>query len=256
MKMGKTVLHELLAVEQGLAETGNRVQKETTRTLESKRSLFEGMSKAHVIFDDESQHLVQATEIKEVQDTVDNQLDFLGAELARYWDVTLQKEDANQRANADIVVDGEILAQNVPSIVLLGMEKKLASLLGTYNAIPTLDASKAWEIDPNYSQHGVFRTKHEVEKQHAVVIKEWKEVSPATKEHKAQIVQDEKRDVIGKYVISEFSGAVSSLDKAERIKRLTSLIRAVKSARQRANNTSVNSELTFAKKLLDFVNKG
>ncbi len=254
--MGKTVLHELLAVEQGLAESANRVQKETGRTLETKRSLFEGLSKAHVIFDDESQHLVQATEIKEVQDTVDNQLDYLGAELAKYWDVTLQKEEANQRAVSDIVVNGVVLAVGVPSIVLLGMEKKLASLLGTYNAIPTLDASKAWELDPNYSQRGVFRTKHEVEKQHAVVIKEWKEVSPATKEHKAQIVQDEKRDVIGKYVISEFSGAVSSLDKAERIKRLTSLIRAVKSARQRANNTQVKPTLTFAKTLLDYVNIG
>jgi len=217
----ETVLHELLAVEQGLAETGNRVQKETTKTLASKRSLFEGLSKAHEIFNDEEQHLVQATEIKEVQDTVDNQLQYLGTELARYWDVGLQKEEANQRAKADIVVDGITLAIGVPSIVLLGMEKKLASLLETYNAIPTLDASKAWEEDPNYNKRGVFRTKHERETQQTRVVKDWKEVSPATKEHKAQIVQDEKTEVIGKYIISEFSGAISSLDKAERIQRLT-----------------------------------
>ena len=252
--MGKTVLHELLADEQGLAETANRVQKETTRTLESKRSLFEGMSKSHIIFADDKQHLVQATEIKEVQDTADKQLDYLGTELARYWDVGLQKEEANQRAKGDIIVDGDVLATGVPSIVLLGMEKKLASLLATYNAIPTLDASKAWELDPNYSMLGVYRTKHAVERQHAVVVKDWKEVSPATVQHKAQIVQDEKTDIIGKYVISEFSGAVSSLDKAERIQRLTSLIRAVKSARQRANNTEVLPDLKFGEALLGYIN--
>ena len=254
MKEKKTVLHELLAVEQGLAETGNRVLKETTRTLETKRSLFEGLSKAHEIFSDDEQHLVQATEYKEVQDTVDGQLDFLADELARYWDVGLQKEEANQRANADIIIDGNVLAENVPSIVLLGMEKKLEKLISTYTAVPTLDASKAWEVDPNYDKRGVFRTKYDRETQQTRVVKDWVEVSPATKEHKAQIVQDEKTEVIGKYIISEFSGAISSLDKAERLQRLTKLIRAVKSARQRANATEVNTELTFAKNLLDYIN--
>lgn len=253
--MGKeTVLHELLAVEQGLAETANRVQGGTTKTLETKRSLFEGMTKAHEVFDEDAQHLKQATEIKEVQDTVDGQLDFLNVEIARYWDVILQKEEANQRAKADIVVDGQVLATDVPSIVLLSLEKKLASLVATYNAIPTLDASKAWEVDPNYDKHGVFRTKHDTERQHTRVVKDWIEVSPATKEHKAQIVQDEKTEVIGKYIISEFSGAISSLDKAERIQRLMKLSRAVKSARQRANNTVVNTDLKFGKPLLDYIN--
>jgi len=237
-----------------LAETGNRVQRETTKTLENKRSLFEGLSKSHVIFNDEEQHLVQATEIKEVQDTVDSQLDYLNAELARYWDVGLQKEEANQRATADIVIGDTVIASNVPSIVLLGMEKKLAGLMATYTAIPTLDASKAWYEDPNYDKRGVFRTKHERETQQTRTVKDWKEVSPATKEHKAQIVQDEKTEVIGKYIISEFSGAISSLDKAERIQRLTKLTRAVKSARQRANATPVKTDLQFGKNLLDYIN--
>ncbi len=249
-----TVLHEILAVEQGLSETSNRVSKETTKTLDTKKSLFEGLSKAHEIFDDEKQHLVQATEIKEVQSTVDEQIDYLTVEVSRYWDASLQKEEANQRAKADIVVDGITLAEAVPATVLLGMEKRLAALLATYNAIPTLDASKSWELDPGYSKKGVYRTKNVAERQHSVTTKKWIEASPATKEHKAQLVQEEIVEVIGKYKVTDFSGALTSYDKAERIQRLTSLIRAVKSARQRANNEEVNNNLKIGKALFDFIN--
>ncbi len=41
------VLHELLAVEAGLAETATRISKEVTKVLDSKSSLFTGMYKAH-----------------------------------------------------------------------------------------------------------------------------------------------------------------------------------------------------------------
>ena len=249
-----TVLHELLAVEQGLAETANRVSKETQKTLSSKPALFSGMSKAHEIFAEDAQHLKQATEYKEVESTVNEQLDFLSGELAKYWDVSLQKEEANQRASADIIVDDKVIAAAVPSIVLLGMEKKLSGLLEIYNAVPTLDSAKAWEPDPGYSKADVFRTKYTTERQQTVVTKGFIEASPATKEHKAQVVQNETIEIIGKYIQTDFSGAISSFEKAARIQRLTALIRGVKAARQRANNVEVKTDLTFGKALLDFIN--
>lgn len=254
--MKTTVLHELLAVEQGLSESANRVSKETTKVLSTKHSLFEGLSKSHEIFNDDMQHLVQATDIKEVQSTIDEQIDYLNTELAAYWDVSLQKEEANTRAKADIIVDGEVLAIGIPSIVLLSMEKKLSALLATYNAIPTLDASKTWEVDPGYNKAGVFRTKIPFERQHSITSRNWIEISPATKEFKAQMVEQESVEQVGKYLVTDFSGAISSYDKAERIQRLTTLIRAVKSARQRANGTEVQTDLKFGKALLDYINKG
>ena len=249
----KPVLHELLAVEQGLAETANRVTKETTKTLGTKQTLFTGMNKKHEIFNEEEQHLVQAPDIKEVESTVDEQLDYLNTELVRYWDVTLQKEEANQRAKADIIIDGTVIAPNIPAIVLLGMEKKLATLLATFNSIPTLDSAIAWEEDKGYAKAGVFRTKHATERQQTVTTKKYITVSPATKEHPAQMATQDVVDTVGKYVITSFSGALSPYKKAERIQRLTTLIRAVKSARQRANNTEVKSELIFGKALVDYI---
>lgn len=249
-----TKLHELLAVEQGLSETANRVTKETTKTLDTKKSIFEGMSKSHEIFDDDKQHLVQATEIKEVQSTATEQLDYLCKEVARYWDVTLQKEEANQRASADIVIEGKVLASNVPAIVLLSMEKKLSGMLPVYNALPTLDAARSWIPDPAYAKKNVFRTTHFTERQHSVTTKKIVEVSKATQYHPAQLTEQETVDVIGKYTINEFSGAISSYDKAEKIQRLTALIRAVKTARQRANAVEVITDLKFADDLFAYVN--
>ena len=250
----ETALHEILAVETGLAETANRVQKETTKTLDTKRTIFEGLMKSHQIFSDDDQHLVQANDIKEVQSTVSEQLDYASNEIGRYWDSIYKKEEANQRATADIIVDGETIAENIPSIVLLSMEKKLSSLLGMYNAIPTLDAAKAWEPDTTYPKENVFVTKHPKETLQTVTTRKFEEISAATKEHKAQIVEVPNTDTIGKYTQYDYSGSLTSVDKAEKIQRLTALQRAVKQARQRANSVAVNNDLQFGKALLNYIN--
>lgn len=250
-----TVLHELLAVEQGLTTTAARVTNETSRTLGTKRSIFTGLTKKHEVFAEEDQHLVQATEYKEVQATVQDNLDYLGEELARLWDCSLQKEEANQRAKADIVVDGVVLAKDVPSIILLNMEKKLSNLLEVYNVIPTLDAAVAWEVAAA-QRPGIYQTKHSSERFQTVSTERWVEISPATREHKAQLVKQEEKKNIGKYVQTDFSGMISSVDKAGKIQRLTKLIREVKKARQRANNTEVKTDLTFGMDLLNYVNNG
>jgi len=250
----ETVLHEILAVENGLAESSNRIQKETTKILDTKRSLFIGLVKSHELFAEKDQHLTQATEFKEVESTVIEQIDYAGEELIKYWNVSLQKEEANQRAKADIIVNGKTISKDVPVIVLLSMETKLTSLLAMYNAIPTLDASKAWEPDTTYDKPNVFRTKNASERMQEVVSKDYQEISAATIQHRAQIVQVEKRETVGKYIQYDYSGAATSLNKAEKLQRLTELIRAVKTARQRANGTTVNTKLSIGKDLIDFIN--
>ena len=249
------VLHELLAVENGLAETANRITKEVTKTLGTKQAIFTGMTKEHTVFADADQHLVQATEHKEIQSTVDEQINFLNGNLAQYWDVTLQKEEANQRAKADIVIDGETLATDVPSIVLLGLESKLTSLLAVYNAIPTLDAATAWERDENYAKPNVFRTKYAEERQQSITTTGFVTASEATEFHPAQVIKQDSIDVVGKFLVTNFSAAITSHDKAKRIAKLTTLIRAVKKARQRANNTEVTTDLAIGSDLLNYINE-
>ncbi len=251
--MSKTVLHELLAVEQGLAETSKRLSNEVARKLSSKTTLFSGMVKSHQMFTEESAHLTQATEHVEVQSTVDAQLEFVGIELARYWDATLQKEEANQRAKADIIVNGVAIAKDVPAIVLLSLEKKLSSLLAIYNNIPTLDAAVAWEQAPSQG-YGIYQTKHAVERFQTKTEKKFITVAPATDKHQAQITTQDEITNVGKFTQTNFSGMLTTNDKAKRIQRLVALTRSVKQARQRANSTTVNTELKIGSLLLNHIN--
>lgn len=254
MSNKKPVLHELLAVEKGEAETSNRLQKEATKKLSQKETIFSGMTKEHVIFADDQQKLKQALEVKEVQTTVKEQLDYVTDQISKYWNTTYLKDEANQRAKGDIIIDGKIIAKDVPSTTLLGMETKLKGIVAMYNAIPTLDAATAWELDPNYAKAGVYRTKHVVENQQSVKSRTFVEASPATREHRAQVVEQEKVDVIGKFLIHSFSGATTSLDKAEKIQRLTNMIKAVQKARQRSNNTEVSDKVEFAESIFNYIN--
>jgi hypothetical protein len=70
-------LHEILAVEKSLAESANHVIKDTVKNLAERRTLYEGFTKTHQIFDDAKQHLLQAPENKEVQSTVNEQLNYM-----------------------------------------------------------------------------------------------------------------------------------------------------------------------------------
>jgi hypothetical protein len=249
-------LHELLAVEAQASETANRITKETTKVFSNRQDIFVGVTKENTIFNEEQQHLKAATETKEVQDTVDNQLEFMATAVSNYWDVLAQKEEGNQRAKADISVDGLTIAENVPAIVLLSLEKKLGSLIAVYNAIPTLDAAKAWEQAPEYSLKGVFRTKYPEERKQEKITKTWQVIAEATQHHPAQLKEVETKEEIGKYTITVFSAALTSAEKAERLDRLSKLIIAVKKARQRANGVEIDPSLRIGQALLNYINKG
>lgn len=253
--MPNTVLHEILAVEQGTATNAKYLTTELLKKFSTKQTLFAGQIKEHQIFSEDEQHLKQATDYLEVQSTVDAQLAYVGNELANYWTVFFQKEETNQQAKADIIVDGVVLYEAVPATALLGMETKLTQLMALYSAIPTLDAAKAWEEAPAIGE-GIFQTKHAQERIQQRSEDEYVTVAPATDRHPAQVIKQTKDVAVGKYTVSSLSGAIPSVDKAERIQRLTALIRAVKQARQRANQAEVDTSVEFGSRLLDFINNG
>ena len=249
-----SALHEILAVEQGLSETATRITKEVTKILSSKQSLFAGMEKHHAIFAEDQQHLVQAPEIVEVQSTVGQQLDFLSTHLIDYWNVLARKEEANQRASADIIdEDGVTIAKNVPAITLLSLEKKLTSLVGTINAIPTVDSAVSWAPAEDAAIPGIYRTINPVERQQTVQTSKWVEVSPATPQFKAQLAEVADISIIGKFTVTSYSGALTPLEKAKRLEKITKLIRAVKTARQRANQVDVDNSITTGANIANYL---
>lgn len=243
-------LHEVLAVEADLSKVSSNLVSESKRSF-GKDHLFTGDVKLHKLFNEEQQHQAQPPQERKVESTVRENLNYLFNEgLIPYWDAVAQKDDANQRAQADIVVNGEVLCKNVAGTTLLGLESKLSSLLDLFKSIPTLAPGVNWTTAAN-ERDGIFIAPKDTRLQ-SVKEPDFKVLYKATDKHPAQIKEFERVVNVGAFEVTAYSGMISSVEKAEYIKRLQTLIGAVKQARQRANTVEVN-DVHIGKALTDFL---
>jgi hypothetical protein len=236
--MAKPKLHEVLAVEASLLATSVKLTKETQRTL-GKTNLFSGQTKRHEVFDDTQQHLVQATEEMKVETSVaEVMFYFLDAGFAPYIDAVLQKDATNQIAKADIVIDGNVIASDVPGTTLLGLESKIAGLFPVFDAIPTLEPGVRWSLAPSEGAN-VYVNPVDEERVQTKRIVETKVIVAPTEFHPAQIRDIDSEVKTGKFIVTKYSSMLSSIEKADLLVRLQKLHSAVKQARQRANHAEV-----------------
>lgn len=233
-------LHEILAVEGDLEKTSKKLIEETKKTFQ-KDNLFSGTVRT-LTMSDADQSEWNTVDKQKLETTVMELFAYTNSEVAKYWDAVLQKDTTNQAATADIVLDdGTILAEQVPVTFLLGLETKLKDFRNLLNAIPTLPPGIRWEQDLN-ERKGVyiaeddtvqFKTKNDIEIRVAY---------EATKEHPAQLEKINVVKNVGKYVTVKHSGMMPPYLKARMVAKHESLLRAVKKARQRANNQEITKK--------------
>ena len=166
--------------------------------------------------------------------------------------MVLQKEATNQKAVADLVVDGEILATAVPATFLLGLENKVKRMRDMYLHIPTLQPGVRWEEAPSEGED-VFASAEPLER--FITQKQTKStvLYEATKEHPAQIDKWSEDVKVGRYKIRTTTGIITTARKAEILDRLDKLVQGAKAARMRANATEVES-LKVGRTLVDYIN--
>lgn len=233
-------LHEVLAVEKDLMNTSKRLIAESIRTF-NKDNLFKGSKKVTNMFDaneDNKLAVNYADEHIKLETTVAENLNYSLAEVSRYWDAVLSKDLSNMQARADIVVDGTVIAKDVPATFLLGLESKLHDLANLFIAIPTLEPGRTWEADPSLGT-GIYKDAHNREAFKTKKDKEFRSVARATEKHAEQIKELDVVSNIGLIVQTNWSGMISSAEKAAMIKRLVKITSAVKQARHRANATEL-----------------
>ncbi len=244
-------LHELLAVEAGLSNTAGKLVKEAVKTLQ-KENLFSGEVKKHTLFDDQKQHLVKADEVRTVSTTVHENLEYMFQKgLIPYWDAVAQKDDANQRAFADVVIDGKVILTKIAGTTLLGLESKLADLINTLNAIPTLAPGISWVQDEN-QRKGIMCNPQAAERTIVTRVPEVRVLYEATKEHPAQVDKYDREEPVGKYTVISYTGMLSPVHKAAMLVRLQKLVNAVKQARQRANCVEIH-DIHIGQKLANYL---
>ncbi|MCA9494174.1 MAG: hypothetical protein KC621_29805 [Myxococcales bacterium] len=224
-----TKLNQIVAIEKGVK---SRVYSAVTELHKEsqKAEPYTGLSKTYRKRDEDGEDMPGETKrVRQVATDVLTQLSRLQTEL---WDVEATREWANTKAHADVVVDGRVLVKDAPVTYLLFLEKQVNDLRTFVDKMPTLDDTEEWSEDPNT---GLFRTgrvtTHRTKKTPKVIVK-----YEATKEHPAQTELVHEDLVVGYWETVKSSGALPAPRKAKLLERIEKLGRAVKMAREQAND--------------------
>ena len=145
--MKVTELHEILAVSGTKTAAANKLLEETASKFK-KEHFFQGHVKTLKMIADspENTALEEANrDIKELPTTVVETLAYALSFWANAEDIIYAKDKTNQKACADLLYNGEVVAADVPVEHLLGLQVNLLSLRKVLAEMPTLDASKEWK---------------------------------------------------------------------------------------------------------------
>jgi hypothetical protein len=251
-----TKLHEVLAVEADKEGIAKKVLAESVQVFKSKHHLFTGFNKSLSMDSDDEGNASLESASKEsqlIETTVGERLEYTEVALTDWLDVVLQKEATNQSsAKADLVIDGNVIASNVPATFLLGLETKLKHVRTMYEAMPTLAPGIIWEADVNAVKEGIYRSreadikaKTQKRPMHRVLVE-------PTAHHRAEIEKWNEEVVVGKYTTNHQSSMLPAAAKSKIMGRIDSLIQATKQARMRANTAEVE-KVNIGQALFGFI---
>lgn len=243
-------LHELLAVESNLESQAVKVRTELSDTFAKKRHLFE---EKRVLFTSNSENSQPVLETQSsIQSTVGKELTWVGKHLGKFIDASYQVAEANTKARADVVLeDGTTILKQIPATALLELEKRFTEIRDLICTVPTLDPAKSFALD-SQREPGIFKareiTKSRTRKDMRVIVK-----YEATKEHPAQTELVPEDKTIGTITEQEWSGMMTPAEKSAMLDRAEQIIRAIRSARSRANDTECDTNQKIADTLLGYI---
>jgi hypothetical protein len=214
--------------------TGRKSETEKAVTeiykLLQKDALFGGFERSYKPNDEEQGERLPA-ESQKVQQEAWKLIGQAREKWAELWDLTLSQDAGNQKARADIVVDGRTILKEVPVTNLLFLEKQVNDVETFVSKLPTPDPAEEWAHDPTT---GLLRGRA------AQSVRTKKEPTrfekaPATKEHPAQVDILYIDTPVGSWTRTQFSGCITADDKKAMLARLRKLKDAVRVAREQAN---------------------
>lgn len=230
-------LHQITAILKGAK---SRVYSEVTNLHKEaqKSEPYGGFSKTYRKKDEDGEDY--PAENKRVVLTAPEVLRKLAKSSTELYDLTAQQEWANTKAKADVVLDGTTLIKDAPVPYLLFLEKQLTDVRTFVDKMPTLDENRDWAADPNSR---LFRTEkvttHKTKKVQRPIVK----YDAVIKDGQALPAQTEMitEDVItGWWDTVYHSGALPLPRKEELLERVDKMLKAVKIARETANDQEVS----------------
>jgi hypothetical protein len=248
----KPHLYELLAVEQEKKAGAERARSQSLETFRANQAHFTGMRRTFKPFAvDEAKGELPGERLEaetHLVKTVAEELEKTLNITADSFDVSLQIDEGNTQARADLVVDGETIATNLPATFLLQLEKRLREVRIMFKDIPTFDPVRIWAADASADKPQVLRAEPVVtlRKQRT---RKYKVMYEATKEHPAQIDVVEVEEPVGEIRSYDWTGMLSPGKKAALLQATDDLIEAVKAARSRANSVETDPQQKIASRV-------
>lgn len=250
------VLHEVLAVEQDLKGNAERARTAALELFRSKQNQFTGIRRTFRPFAVAEDAADQGRERLEAETklvtTVANELDAALAVVGAAMTAGYQIDEANTRAKADIVCNGETIARDVPATFLLQLERRLREVRAVFRETPCFDPVRTWTADPDADRKHVLKADAVVTIRKARTRK-YNVMYESTKEHPAQVDVVEVDEPTGEIRSYEWTGMLASAKKAALVERVEALIAAVKQARSRANTVEVATDQRIGKTLCEFL---
>jgi hypothetical protein len=171
--------------------------------------------------------------------------------LSDLWNTVATKDIGNTLAKANIVVNGETVAKDVPVTHLLYLEKQLNDLRTFITKLPVLDPTKEWVYDTNQAKYTSkypekrIRTK----KNYKSLVK----IEPGPHSPgQAEIISVDEPE--GIWTEISYSTAYPAEEIRTMIERVNALWKAVKFAREEANSIQVEKS-SVADSILGYVFK-
>jgi hypothetical protein len=187
------------------------------------------MTKTYKPLDEDGEHFPPESQI--VQQSVPDTFKDVEKTLSSLFDITATKDGANQTAKANLSVDGNVILKDVPATTLLFLEKQLTDLHTFVQKVPVLDPAHKWDFD---AQASLYKTAEQLtsksKKVHKPIV-----LAQATEHHPAQTQLVLEDQLVGHWTRTGLSGAIPGVDKTQLLERIQKLQKAVKFARESAN---------------------
>lgn len=238
-------LHEVVAVATGKK---SEVQKFVTSGYHDlqKPELFDGLRKTYHPIDEGGEQL--PPESKNPQLDLNKIIRDSRETWSEFFDVAATVDAGNQKAKADVIVDGVTAAKDVAVPTLLFLEKQLGDVKAFIEKLPTPDRAERWSYD---ASAGMLTTEP-VKTGRTKKIQKALVLYPATPEHPAQTQLITEDVLAGYWTTIKYTNKIAADKKAAALARVGKLIDAVKVAREQANTTSIE-KVRIGDSLLGFV---
>lgn len=236
---------EIVAVEQGAKKRYEEAKSAAYQRMQKPEPLM-GIARRYEPAQDGGEELPSERQIVQVR--VSELLESVSAACAELFDVVATKDSGNCIAKADVVVDGQALATDVPVTHLLWLEKQLEDLNTVIAKLPCLDPAQQWSFDANQNCYATepVKTARNVKVKRAIVLYD------ATPEHPAQTQLIEEDKLAGYWTTQRFCGGLPMTRVKQLRVRVGKLQDAVRTAREKANNTPVKP-VSYGKTVMDWL---